>query len=203
MISRDRKVTGEKAALVQDHQLKTLQRHMGKLDEHASDLKSETADHTDALSDIDVRMSALLSDAGLVQPINNELEQVEIAGELQLSAPEETAICQGLPDLSLGIVLPDVDAGWDSYLHEVDQYVAKYTIDITRDPIEQLLPPHRAAEIYRNFQNDVGPSPWDRWDYGIVASTVIAGMFLDYFIVSTPLGKTFMGRPQRSSPLTS
>ena len=199
----DRNKTGEKVALAQDHQLKTLQRHMGKLEEHTSDLQSETADHDDALSDLDARMSALLSDPGLARPSNNELEEVEIADQLQLSEFEATAIRQRLPDLSLGIEVPDGEAGWDSYLREVDQYIKENDIDLTRDPLEQLIPPHRAAKIYREFQKDFGPSPWDRWDYGIVAATVIAGILLDYFIVATPLGKDFKGQAQRASPLTT
>ena len=198
----DRKKTGEKVALAQDHQLKALQRHMGKLETHTSDLQSETADHADALSDLETRTSALLSDAGLARPSNNELEEIEIADQLQLAEFEATAIGQRLPDLSVGIEVPDVEAGWDSYLHEVDQYIEKNDIDLTRDPLEQLIPPHRAAEIYREFQEDFGPSPWDRWDYGIVAVAVIAGALLDYFIVATPLSKKFKGKPQRASPLT-
>lgn len=201
-MASDRKKAGEKVALAQDHQLKTLRRHMGKLEEHTSDLQSETADHADALSDLDARMSALLSDAGLARPSDNELEEVEIADPLQLSEFEATAIRQRLPDLSLGIEVPDVEADWHSYLHEVDQYVEKNDIDLTRDPLEQLIPPHRAAEIYREFQGDFGPTPWDRWDYGIVAVAVIAGTLLDYFIVATPLGNSFKRQDQRASPLT-
>ncbi|MCY4554901.1 MAG: hypothetical protein OXF79_00630 [Chloroflexi bacterium] len=199
----DRIKAGEKVALAQDHQLKTLQGHMGKLEEHTSDLQAEASDHADALSDLHAGISALLSDAGLTRPSNNELEEVQIADQLQLSEFEAMAIRQSMPDLSLAIVVPDGAAGWDSYLHEVDQYIEKYSIDLTRDPLEQLLPPHRAAEIYREFQADFGPSPWDRWDYGIVAATVLAGALLDYFIVATPLGKDFKGQAQRVSPLTS
>ena len=202
-MTADRKKTGEKVALSQDHQLKTLQRHMGKLEEHTSDLQAETGDQADALSDLDARMSVLLSDAGLDRPSNSELEEVEIAEQFQLSESEATTIRQRLPDLSLGIEVPDGEAEWASYLHEVDQYIEKNAIDLTRDPLEQLLPPHRAAEVHREFEKDFGPSPWDRWDYGIIASAVIAGTLLDYFIVATPLGGNFRGVAQRASPLTS
>ena len=45
----------------------------------------------------------------------------------------------------------------------------------TRDPLAQLLPPHRAADIRRRFDTEFRPAPWDRWDYGAVALAVLVG----------------------------
>lgn len=202
-MAADRKRSSDKVALVQSHQLTTLQRHMSKLEEHTSDLQSETAHQSEALLDLDAKMSALLSASDLPRPSNNELEEVRIAEELQVSELEAVAIRQQLPDLSLGLALPDVEAEWDSYLREVEQYIQINDIDLTRDPLEQLIQPHRAGEIFRKFHQDFGPSPWDRWDYGVIAAAVIAGTLLDYFIVATPLGRTFKGKTQRASPLTA
>ena len=107
-----------------------------------------------------------------------------------------------MPALSLALALPDAEHGWDDYLRDVEFYIDEHEIEVNRDPIAQLLPPDRAAEICRRFDDDFGPSPWDRWDYGAVTLAVLTGALLDYFLVATP-GATFRGEPQRGSPLTA
>ena len=107
-----------------------------------------------------------------------------------------------MPDLSLALTLPTAEHGWDAYLREVELYIDRHGIEVSRDPIAQLLPPGRAAETCRRFEDGFGPSPWDRWDYGTVALAVLTGALLDYLLVATPHA-TFKGEPQRGSPLTA
>ena len=201
-MAKDGTTTGKKILLVQDHQVRTLHDHLGILEEHATDLRNNATDRSEALSDLDARMSDLFAAVGMARPGDRELGNVEIADHLLLSESEVVAIQQQLPDLSLGIAVPDGEVGWTSYLKEVDRYVLDNGIDLDRDPLEQLLPPHRAAEIYHQFGEDYGDSPWDKWDYGAVALSVLVGVLLDYFIVATPVGGKFRGEPQRGSPLT-
>ena len=91
---------------------------------------------------------------------------------------------------------------WDEYTRNVERYIAAHAIQVTPDPLTQLLPPHRAAEIRRQFDTDFRPAPWDPWDYGVVALAVIVGALTDYLLVATP-GGSFKGKPQRESPLTA
>ena len=98
--------------------------------------------------------------------------------------------------------LPDAGEDWESYLHNVDRYIADHGIEVTRDPLAQLIPPALAARIRREFDTGFGPAPWDRWDYGAVALAVLAGTLTDYLLVATP-GRTFRGVAQRGSPLTA
>ena len=57
------------------------------------------------------------------------------------------------------------------YLRNVERYIADHGIEVTQDPLKQLVPPHRAAEVRRRFDAEFGPAPWDRWDDGAVASS--------------------------------
>ena len=84
----------------------------------------------------------------------------------------------------------------------MERYIADHAIEVTRDPLEQLLPPHRAAEVRRRFATEFRPAPWDRWDYSAIALAVLVGAVTDYLLVATP-GGTFKGQPQRGSPLTA
>ena len=84
----------------------------------------------------------------------------------------------------------------------MERYIADHGIQVAPDPLAQLLPPDRAAEIRRRFDADFGPAPWDRWDYSVVALAVIVGALTDYLLVATP-GGSFKGKPQRESPLTA
>ena len=84
----------------------------------------------------------------------------------------------------------------------MERYLADQGMEATRDPLPQLLPAHRAAEIQRRFEAEFVPTPWDRWDYGAVSLAVLVGAVVDYLLVATPGGK-FKGVPQRESPLTA
>ncbi len=97
---------------------------------------------------------------------------------------------------------PDLGNDWEAYTRNVDRYIAEHGIDVAANPLGQLLPADRAAEIRRRFHADFAPAPWDRWDYGVVALAVIVGAVTDYLLVATP-GGTFKGQPQRGSPLTA
>ncbi len=85
---------------------------------------------------------------------------------------------------------PDVGQDWDAYLRNMERYIADHGIEVTRDPLVQLMPPHRAAEVRRRFDTEFGPAPWDRWDYGAVALAVLVGAVTDYLLVATPGGRS-------------
>lgn len=199
----------ERAALVQRSQLDGLHRHHGKLEEHAHGLEEDTAKQSDKISRLETRMDSLFVEAGLKRPDAEQIASVEITDQLQPSAAEVAGIHERLPDLSLGLVVPDTPDDWNDYLREVELYVVEHGIDVNRDPLDQLLPPDRVAEICSRFEKDFGVSPWDRWDYGVVTLAVLTGTLLDYFLVATSVKdfkgkpKDFKGKPQRGSPVTA
>ena len=85
----------------------------------------------------------------------------------------------------------------------VERYIADHGIGVARDPLAQLLPPHRAADIRRRFDTEFRPAPWDRWDYGVVALAVLVGAAHGLPARRDARRESFKGKPQRGSPLTA
>jgi len=205
-MDKPRRPDEERAALAQRHQIEALKRQLGRLQNHAAGLTIATAAQDAALSDLDALMAELSASAGIARPGADALDPVVVLPGFRLSAAEESAVLQRLPDLSLPLSVPDTEGDWRAYMGEVDDYVAAHGIDLARDPIEQLLPPHKAAAVHRRFEKDFGDLPWDEWDYAAITLAVVAGALLDYFIVATPRGgekgHAFKGEAQRGSPVT-
>ena len=192
----------ERAALVQRFQMEALYRALRTLESDVAALESESARQSCELSRLDELIAQLRAKAGLARPPAQELAAADMADHPAPSAREPRAVRQRPADQSGSLAPPDVGRDWDAYLRNMERYIADHGIEVTRDPLEQLLPPHRAARIRRRFDAEFGPSPWDRWDYGVVALAVLVGALTDYLLVATP-GGVFKGKPQRGSPVTA
>ena len=181
----------ERAALVQRFQLDALHRALQSLEGHLDALESETRRQSDELSHLERKLARLRNKAGLPRPSGQPPTDARTRAAPQPSTAPPT-------------ILPPPDPGedWEEYTHNVEKYIADHGIEEARDPLEQLLPPHRAAEVRRRFDTEFRPAPWDRWDYGVVALAVLVGAATDYLLVATP-GGSFKGKPQRESPLTA
>ena len=192
----------ERAALAQRFQLEAVHRVLRTLESHAAALESESARQSAELSRLDEKIAQLHAEAGLARPGAEEWAAAHVADHPGPSARETRAVPQRSTDLSSSFVPPDVGEGWDAYLRNVDRYIADHGIEVTGEPLLQLVPPHVAAEARRRFDAEFGPAPWDRWDYAVVALAVLVGALTDYLLVATP-GGTFQGQSQRGSPLTT
>ena len=189
MNERTRREAG-RVALAQRTQLEALYRSLQALDRHFADLELESDRQSTELSRLDERVAELYAQAGLTRPSAEESAAVDIADHL---VPSPSAATRQATNRTSGFVPPEVADDWDT---------AEHSVEPTQDPIAELLPPHRAAEIQRKFEADLGPAAWDRWDYGAVALAVLVGAMLDYLLVATP-GGSFKGKKQRGSPLTA
>ncbi len=167
----------EGAALAQRFQLEALQHALQSLEGELSVLESETAIQSDELSLLDELVAQLYAEAGLARPP-------------EPAQPDTRTLTDDVPDHPRPC------------FRNVERYIADQEVEVTGDPLAQLLPPHRAAEIQRQFHADFGRAPWDRWDYGAIALAVLVGALTDYLLVATP-GGSFKGKPQRGSPLTA
>ena len=198
----------ERAALVQRFQLEALHRALRTLEGDVSALESESARQSAELSRLNEKIAQLRAEAGLARPSGlarpgaQELADAQVPDHPRPSRREAEPVRQRSTDLSSNFAPPDVGEDWDTYLRNVELYIADRGIEVARDPLEQLLPPHRAAEVRRRFDTEFRPAPWDRWDYGVVALAVFTGAVTDYLLVATP-GGSFKGQPQRGSPLTA
>ncbi len=198
----------EQAALVQRFQLDALKRALQSLEAHLTTLESESARQRNELSRLDEEVARIYAQAGLTRPPYQP--RPATPERIDHGAPEDhrpfphetTAVHRPSPDPPTFVAPPDLGKNWDEYTRNVERYIADHGIEVAPDPLAQLLPPERAAEIRRRFHADFGPAPWDRWDYQVVALAVIVGALTDYLLVATP-GGSFKGKPQRESPLTA
>ena len=210
----------ERAALVQRFQLDVLHRALQSLEGYLSALESESARQSYELARLAEQIARLRAEADLTRASSlPDPDTQERTGTLPRpgtqprpdhDAPEPppppppgtSAVHERSPNPPAILPPPDPGENWDEYTRNVERYIADHAIQVTPDPLTQLLPPHHAAEIRRQFDADFGPAPWDRWDYGVVALAVIVGAATDYLLVATP-GGSFKGKPQRGSPLTA
>lgn len=201
-MSDDSRRATERAALVQRIQLEALGGALRALEAEVGALEPESVRHSAEISRLAAEIAELRAGLGLEHPGAEELARSNVADRPAPDVREGTARARPLaPSPGMG-TLPDAGEDWESYLRNVDRYIADHGIEVTRDPLAQLLPPALAASVRREFDAGFGPAPWDRWDYGAVALAVLAGALTDYLLVATP-GGTFRGVPQRGSPLTA
>ena len=191
----------EWAAVAQRLQLDALRGALRTLESEVGALESESARQSAKLARLEEMIAQLHADAGADNPRVDERASTDIAGHDQPST-RETRIDRRPVDPSSDLVLPEIGGNWDAYLGNVERYIADHGIEMTGDPLSQLVPPHLAADIRRRFDAEFSPSPWDRWDAGVVALAVFVGAVTDYLLVATP-GGSFRGQPQRGSPLTA
>ena len=189
-------------AISQRDQIEKLDQEVARKSRRADTLKQESDSQTTRITDLEAGLAEAWRAAGLQRPGKAEISNKEIAERLRLSEAETRTIRRRLPDLSFDLCVPSAGSDWTNYLGKIDRYIDAHGVEMNRDPLEELLPPHRAAEIRRQFDQDFGATPWDRWDYATVGATVIVGALLDYFLVATP-GASFKGEPQRGSPVTA
>ena len=207
-MNESKRIQADRAALVQRFQLDALHRSLQSLEAHLATLESETDRQRDELLRLDRTIGQLRAKADLPRtsslPAPDTPEQADNkALKHQRPSPHETrAGRRPSPDPPTIVPLPDLGANWEEYTRNVERYIADHGIEVAPDPLAQLLPPDRAAEIRRRFDADFGPALWDRWDYSVVALAVIVGALTDYLLVATP-GGSFKGKPQRESPLTA
>ena len=200
MNQRKRK-EAEWAALAQRFQLEALHGALRTLEGHVAGLESESARQSSDLSHLDTQIAHLYAEAGRVRPGAEELA-ADAADRPAPSARETKTVRQRSTDTPRSVAPPELGENWGAYLRNVERYIADHGIEVTRDPLEQLVPPQLAAEIRDRFDAEFVPAPWDHWDYGVVALAVLVGAVTDYLLVATP-GGMFKGQPQRGSPLTA
>ena len=198
----------EQVALVQRFQLDALNRALQSLESHLDALESESRRQRAELSDLDRELADIRNELDVPCTLDlppsgaQQKSHAQAPDHHRSSPPRPRTAPQPTPDPPAILPPPEPGEHWEEYTHNVDRYIADHGIKQAPDPLAQLLPPHRAAEIRRQFHADFGPAPWDRWDYGVVALAVLVGALTDYLLVATPKG-SFKGKPQRESPLTA
>lgn len=198
----------ERVALVQRLQLDALHQALHALDSHLTALESESARQSAELARLAETIARLRADGGvarapsLPRPDARKRTDGRTPQPGQPPPPDPRAALKRSTTPPATLPAPDLGEDWDAYTRNVERYIADHGIDVALDPLDQLLPPARAAETRQRFVTDFGPAPWDSWDYCVVSLAVIVGALTDYLLVATP-GGTFKGKSQRGSPLTA
>ena len=75
-------------------------------------------------------------------------------------------------------------------------------IDLSRDPLLQVLPSSEIAQSLRRYSDVYGEISWDEADLAVVATAGLVATLLDIILVRVPEDSAFLGRDQTGSPLT-
>jgi hypothetical protein len=83
-----------------------------------------------------------------------------------------------------------------------EAHLERLGIDLSRDPLQQVLPDSQIAASLTTFAHEHGDITWTKTDWGVVLAAGAIATLLDVVIVRIPRGTWFLGRHQQGSPLT-
>ncbi|MET7397139.1 hypothetical protein ABZS66_27005 [Dactylosporangium sp. NPDC005572] len=75
-------------------------------------------------------------------------------------------------------------------------------IDLTRDPLPQVLPSSQITRSLRSYAEEHGDVSWDKTDWTVVLVAGVLATLLDVILVRIPQDSTFLDTKYAGSPLT-
>lgn len=127
--------------------------------------------------------------------------ELDTAG-IDLSTDEDEPPVVGKRYDKLTVTSPET---FDELVAEAETYLRQNHIDLTRDPLLQVLDSQELVRISNSYKEKYGDITWDKSDYIVVALAGIVATLLDIFLVRIPNDMEFprgSGNPQKGSPLT-
>lgn len=102
-------------------------------------------------------------------------------------------------------VVPDVAASSDfqSLVRVAEKHLEENGVDLSRDPLAQVLPESQIATSLRRFAAEHGDVSWSRADWMVVLGAGTLASLLDITLVQIPRDSTFLGQKYAGSPLTA
>lgn len=94
------------------------------------------------------------------------------------------------------------DSDFQGLIGQAEDYLARASLDLSKDPFLQVLDQSEASEINKSYKGSYGDMSWDRSDYLIVTLAGAIATLLDIFVVRIPVDGAFLGKMQQGSPLT-
>ncbi|MBM4763227.1 hypothetical protein [Bacillus sp. B15-48] len=173
----------EKALLAQTDQLKKTSKTLAELEGVTNDFDKGQKEQSHALDAADAQMGELFSMLGLKR------EEVDLTNEtesslIQLSNAELIEIKQRVPKIERVPIL--TGENWETYQQNIDCYIEKYDLDLTTDPIKQMLTTRQLKEIEDQFHQEFGNLKWNKWDYSVVGLGALVGFLVYLFVVKFP-----------------
>ncbi|QGN49230.1 hypothetical protein GKC29_21995 [Micromonospora sp. WMMC415] len=185
------------AAAVVAYQAVTLTELRNLFDQVEFDLKdvlererrvSDTLDSVDSEFDA---VRARLHAMGLLVPAPESPSSA--AATVSFQAPSN-------PRYAVPIVPTDDD--FDQLVRRAEARLDLLGIDLTRDPLQQVLPSSQIARSLRSYAEEHGDVSWDKTDWTVVLVAGALATLLDVILVRIPQDSTFLGKEQAGSPLT-
>ena len=171
----------ENALLAQRHQLDEAGARLGELQHLTDQVEGTESDIADSLSDLDRQMEGIAAKLGIDR---NGLATESVDFSSAPSPAEASAIDLRLPRLS---PLESIEwTDWEDYTARVGGYLEQHQLDLTVDPLSQLLTSTRIADLEARYDRKFGNMSWNRWDYGVVALVSVLAILVDYFVVAIP-----------------
>ncbi|WP_062346422.1 hypothetical protein [Herbidospora yilanensis] len=106
----------------------------------------------------------------------------------------------GRPRYAVPVVPADGD--FDELARLAGARLDRLGIDLTRDPLQQVLPTGQIARSLRGYAAEHGDVSWDETDWTVVLMAGVVATFLDVTLVRIPKDSTFLGEEYPGSPLT-
>nr|WP_062338843.1 hypothetical protein [Herbidospora sakaeratensis] len=121
-----------------------------------------------------------------------------------IPAPEPFPIAKvetpSTPRYSVPVVPADGD--FDQLVRLAEARLNLLGVDLTRDPLQQVLPSGQVAQSLRHYAAEHGDISWDETDWTVVLLAGALATFLDVVLVRIPRDSTFLGKEYSGSPLT-
>ncbi|NAS21804.1 hypothetical protein GT755_08920 [Herbidospora sp. NEAU-GS84] len=94
------------------------------------------------------------------------------------------------------------DGDFDGLVKLAEARLDRLGIDLTGDPLQQVLPTSQVTRSLRSYAAEHGDISWDKTDWTVVLVAGVVATFLDIILVSIPKDSTFLGERYSGSPLT-
>ncbi|RSK28774.1 hypothetical protein EJF36_18890 [Bacillus sp. HMF5848] len=175
----------EKALLTQTDQLKKSAKTLSDLQTVATDVEGKTTEHQVRLEELDEQMGDLFSMLGLERE-TEEIQNAPVSKRILLSDTELQDIQYKLPKFNR---IPTLEVrDWESYSRDVNKYIQTYELDLSVDPIKQMLTSQQIKEIEAKYYREFGDLRWNKWDYTVVGLAALVGFLVDLLLVKLPAG---------------
>ncbi|MFI7609227.1 hypothetical protein ACIBTV_29510, partial [Micromonospora sp. NPDC049366] len=185
------------AAAVVAYQAVTLTELRGLFDQVDFDLK-DVLERESRVSDT---LDSVESDFDAVRARLHALGVLVPAQACQASAAATVSVeTASRPRYTVPIVPTDGD--FDQLVRLAEARLDLLGIDLTRDPLQQVLPSGQIARSLGDYAEEHGDISWDTTDWTVVLLAGALATVLDIILVRIPQDSTFLGEKQTGSPLT-
>jgi len=186
----------DSAAIIayQDVTLAELRSLFDQMDFDLGDILEREARITDALDSVDSEFDAArarLAAMGITAPA--AVRQKDDAAVVAEHAPRRARY---------DVPLVPVEADFDRLVNLAEARLDQLGIDLTKDPLQQVLPDSEIARSLRAYSDEHGDISWDKADWGVVIGAGLLATLLDIVLVRIPKDTTFLANEYKGSPVT-